>query len=135
MCGLGSFSVVIANTIERSSKVELVTCYDVDPQQMDRTSERYGCAQERFYEDMVRRDDLDGIVIVSPNMFHREQTELAASHGKHVHVEKLIANTLEDGLHMIEACEAAGVTLLIGHVHRRHAVNRKVKYDDCTTPV
>ena len=127
MCGLGSFSVVIANTIERSSKVELVTCFDVDLQQMDRTSERYGCAQEKAYEDMVRRDDLDGIVIVSPNMFHREQAELAASHGKHVYVEKPIANTLADGRRMIEACESAGVTLLIGHVHRRHAVNRKIK--------
>jgi len=127
MCGLGSFSVVVANTIQRSSKVELISCYDVNPQQMDKTSERYGCAQDKSYEDMVRRDDLDGIVIVSPNMFHREQTELAASHGKHLYVEKPIANTLEDGRRMIEACEEASVTLLVGHVHRRHAVNRKVK--------
>jgi predicted dehydrogenase len=127
MCGLGSFSVVVANTIERSSKVDLVTCFDVNAQQMDRTSERYGCAQDKTYEDMVKRDDLDGIFIVSPNMFHREQTELAASHGKHVYVEKPIANTLDDGRRMIKACEDSGVTLLVGHVHRRHAVNRKVK--------
>lgn len=127
MCGLGSFSVVIANTIQRSSKVELVTCFDIAPERRKATSERYGCAQEKSYEAMVERDDLDGILIVSPNAFHREQTELAAAHGKHVYVEKPIANTLDDGRKMIEACERAGVTLLIGHVHRRHAANRKVK--------
>lgn len=127
MCGLGSFSVVVANTIARSRKVELVTCYDVAPERMAATSERYGCAREPSYEAMVARDDLDGIVIVSPNAFHREQTVLAASHGKHVYVEKPIANTLDDGRRMIEACEKAGVTLIIGHVHRRHAVNRKVR--------
>lgn len=127
VCGLGSFSVVIANTIQRSKKIELVTCYDVLPERRKATSDRYGCAQETSYEDMVGRDDLDGVVLVSPNAVHREQTELAARHGKHVYVEKPIANTLADGRKMIKACEQAGVTLLIGHVHRRHAANRKAK--------
>lgn len=127
MCGLGSFSVVLANTIQRSRKIELVTCYDVLPEKRQATSDRYGCEQEQSYESMVKRADLDGIMLVSPNAFHREQTELAARHGKHVYVEKPIANTLDDGRKMIAACEQAGVALLIGHVHRRHAANRKVK--------
>lgn len=125
--GLGSFSIVIANTIRRSRKAELVTCFDVVPEKRKAISERYGCAREKSFEDMIERDDLDGILLVTPNALHREQTELAAQHGKHVYVEKPIANTLEDGRKMIEACEKAGVTLLIGHVHRRHAANRKVK--------
>jgi predicted dehydrogenase len=127
MSGLGSFSVVVANTIQRSAKIELVTCFDVSAERRAATSARYGCQQEASYEDMVRRDDLDGIVIVSPNVFHRGQTELAAAHGKHVYVEKPIANTLSDARRMIEACDKARVTLMIGHVHRRHAANRKVK--------
>jgi predicted dehydrogenase len=127
MSGLGSFSVVIANTIQRSRKVELVTCFDVAPERRRATCERYGCEEERSFEDMVKRDDLDGVLLVTPNAFHREQAELAARHGKHVYVEKPIANTLDDGRKMIEACEQAGVTLLIGHVHRRHAANRQAK--------
>jgi predicted dehydrogenase len=66
-------------------------------------------------------------VLVTPNAMHREQTELAARHGKHIYVEKPIANTLDDGRRMIETCARAGVTLLIGHVHRRHAANRQAK--------
>jgi predicted dehydrogenase len=38
-----------------------------------------------------------------------------------------LANALEDGWRMIAACKEPGVTLMIGHVHRRHAANRKVK--------
>lgn len=127
LSGLGSFAVVIANTIQRSKKVELVTCFDVVPEKRKAISERYGCEQETSFEGMVKRDDLDGVLLVTPNALHREQTEVAARHGKHVYVEKPIANTLEDGRKMIEACDQAGVTLLIGHVHRRHAANRKVK--------
>ena len=127
LCGLGSFSFVVANTVQRSQKVELVTCYDPVAEKRDITSQRYGITQEASYEVMVRRSDLDGVLIVSPNKFHREQTELAAAHGKHVYVEKPIANTMDDGRRMIAACGNARVTLMIGHVHRRHAVNRKIK--------
>ena len=127
LCGLGSFSYVIANTIQRSRKVELVTCFDPVAERRAATAARYGCQQETSFEAMVKRADLDGVMLVSPNAFHREQTELAAAHGKHIYVEKPIANTLDDGRRMIAACEKAGVTLLIGHVHRRHAANRKAK--------
>ena len=127
LCGLGSFSFVVANTVQRSRKVELVTCFDPVAEKRDVTSRRYGIAQEKSYEAMAKRGDLDGILIVSPNRFHREQTELAAHYGKHVYVEKPIANTMDDGRRMMAACENAKVTLLIGHVHRRHSVNRKIK--------
>ena len=73
MSGLGSFSVVLANTIRRSRKVELVTCYDVAPERRRATRERYGCEEEASIEDMVTRDDLDGVLLVTPNALHRAQ--------------------------------------------------------------
>ena len=86
MCGLGSFSYVIGNTVQRSSKLELVTCFDPVAERRAATSARYGCSQETSFEAMVKRPDLDGVLLVSPNMFHREQAELAAQHGKHVYL-------------------------------------------------
>ena len=47
MSGLGSFSVVIANTIQRSKKVELVTCFDVAPERRKASCDRYGCLDNR----------------------------------------------------------------------------------------
>ncbi len=127
MSGLGSFSIALANTIQRSRTLELVTCYDIDPTRRELISGRYGCARERSYEEMVARRDLDGIMLVTPNAVHREQAEAAFAHGKHVYVEKPIANTLDDARRMIAASEKAKLTLLIGHLHRRYAANRKVK--------
>ena len=127
LSGLGAFSVVIADAVQKSRKVELVTCFDVVPEKRKAAVEKYGCAQENTYEDMLKRTDIDGVLLVTPNAFHLEQTALAAKYGKHVYVEKPIANTLEDGRKMIAACDRAGVVLLIGHVQRRHAGNRKVK--------
>jgi len=127
LSGLGSFSAAIGNAVKRSQKLELVTCFDPLPERRAAAVEQYGCAQEKSYADMVKREDLDGILLVTPNALHSEQTEMAAKSGKHVYVEKPIANTIPDGKRMIEVCEKAGVTLMVGHMMRRYAGNRKVK--------
>jgi predicted dehydrogenase len=127
LSGLGNFSAIIANAVKKSSNAELITCFDVLRERRHAAAEKYGCAQENSFEAMVQRKDIDGVLLVTPNALHREQTELAARYGKHVYVEKPIANTLADGKRMVEACDEAGVILMIGHVHRRHAGNRKIK--------
>ena len=47
LCGLGSFSFLVANTVQRIQKVELVTCYDPVAEKRDAASRRYNIAQER----------------------------------------------------------------------------------------
>ena len=125
--GLGRWSSVIANGVVKSSKAELVTCYTRTPEKRKVFSEKYGCDQEESYEDVLRRDDVDGVLLTSPNAVHAEQAELAAKYGKHVFVDKPIANTIAHGKRIVEACEKAGVVLLVGHSMRRFAGFRKLK--------
>jgi predicted dehydrogenase len=125
--GLGAWSGATAGAIKRSKKVQLVTCFDVIPEKRKVFSEKYGCEQEKNYEEVLQRDDIDGVLVTSPNMFHTEQAVLAAEHGKHVFLEKPIANTIADGKKIIKACEKAGVVLMVGHYMRRFAGFRKVK--------
>jgi predicted dehydrogenase len=127
LVGLGNFSTNIGDAVKKSPKAELVSCFDVLPERRQAAAEKYGCEQEKSFEDMVKRNDLDGVLLVTPNALHCGQTELAAQYGKHVYVEKPIANTLPDGKRMIEVCEKAGVILMVGHVMRRMAANRKMK--------
>jgi predicted dehydrogenase len=127
LSGLGNFSTTIANAVKRSPRAELVTCFDVLPERRQAAAAKYGCGQESSFEAMIRRKDIDGVLLVTPNALHCGQTEMAVKYRKHVYVEKPIANTLSDGKRMIEVCQKAGVILMIGHVHRRHAGNRKIK--------
>jgi len=125
--GIGSWSGVLADAAQRSKKVKLVTCYTRSPEKRQEYSQRYGIDQEKSYEDLLKRNDIDGILLVTPNAVHAEQVVLAAQHGKHVFVDKPIANTLADGKKMVETCQKAGVTLLVGHDMRRLAGFRKIK--------
>jgi phthalate 4,5-cis-dihydrodiol dehydrogenase len=60
---------------------------------------------------------VEWVYIATPHQMHAQHVQLAASHGKHVLVEKPMALTLSNCDTMIEACERVGVQLLIGHSH------------------
>lgn len=56
---------------------------------------------------------IDVVNILTPTGYHAEHAIRAASHGKHVVVEKPIALRIEDADDMIRACEGAGVRLFV----------------------
>lgn len=127
LIGIGGWSGVIANGVMKSNKANLVTCFTRTPEKRNAFSEKYSCDHEKSYEDVLKRDDIDGVILTTPNAIHAEQAILAAQHGKHVYVEKPIANTIADAKRIIEACKEAGVVLMVGHDIRRLAGNRKAK--------
>lgn len=57
-------------------------------------------------------EGLDGVLICSETVHHRQLVELAAHAGAHILCEKPIATTLEDARAMRDACEAAGVRFM-----------------------
>ena len=127
LIGIGAWSSAIANAVQRSEKVKMVTCYTRTSEKREAFSKKYGCDQEKSFEDVLKRNDTDGVLLTTPNAIHAEQAVLAAQHGKHVFVDKPIANTLEDGKKMVEACEKAGVVFSVGHDMRRLSGFRKMK--------
>ena len=78
-------------------------------------------------EDLCKSPEVDVVYIATPPELHREHVELAASHGKHIVVEKPMALSLDDCAAMIDICEKKGVKLLAGHTHRFDAPIRKMR--------
>ena len=66
-------------------------------------------------------------LLVTPNDVHEEQALACANGGRHVFVEKPIADSTEAGERMRRACAEAGVTLMVGHAFRRLGAARRVK--------
>jgi predicted dehydrogenase len=69
-------------------------------------------------EAMLEREDVDAVIIATPNDLHCEQAVTAARAGKHVLTEKPMALTVADCTAMIDACRSAGVRLMVGQVLR-----------------
>lgn len=125
--GTGAWSGAIGNAMLKSERVELVTCFDPIVSKREAFSKKFGCDQEKSLEDVLTRDDVEGVHLTTPNALHAEQALLATRYGKHVFVDKPIANTIADAEKMIAACNDAGVVLMVGQHLRRLAGFRKIK--------
>lgn len=112
--GLGRWGNTLAGCIARSSKLELATCFTRTEEKRRAFAEKFGCDADRSLQAVLKRDDVDAVIVTAPNNRHREITEAAAAAGKHVFVDKPIALEVEDGEAMIAACEAAEVKLAVG---------------------
>jgi len=78
------------------------------------------------FEEMLERD-IDAVVLTTPNHIHEEHTVAAAKAGKHVFVEKPIANRLDEADRMIRACRETDVVLAVGHSSRFNAMMKTTK--------
>lgn len=125
--GIGWWSDVLAGVIENSDKLDLRACFTRSGDKAAAFAAKFNCEAVESYETMLALDDLDGVILTTPNSAHRAGAEAAALAGKHVFVEKPISNTLEDGRAMIAACETAGVVLAVGHSYRRHGALRHLR--------
>jgi predicted dehydrogenase len=89
---------------------------------------RLAAAAERAGLELVPGvEDAEGVLIATPNDVHRENALAAATAGKHVFVEKPIADTVEAAEQIRDACTEAGVVLMVGHAFRRLGAARRAK--------
>jgi len=125
--GIGWWSDVLAGVIAKTDKLELRACYTRSADKAAKFATEFDCEAMSSYEAMLALDDLDGVILSTPNSAHRPGTEAAAAAGKHVFVEKPVSNSVADGRAMIAACAAAGVVLAVGHSYRRNGALRHLK--------
>ena len=64
--------------------------------------------------DVITDPEVDAVWICSPSQFHADQIKACAANGKHVFCEKPIATDLAETVEAINACNEAGVKLMIG---------------------
>ena len=70
---------------------------------------------------------IEAIINTTPNNVHLETTRAAAAAGKHVFLDKPIANTIADARALTAACRKAKVVLALGYQRRRESQFRWIK--------
>jgi predicted dehydrogenase len=72
------------------------------------------------HEEIINRDDLDAILVCTPNFLNKSLTIKALNAGKHVFCEKPPAFTASEVLEICKAEVASGKKLMYGFNHRHH---------------
>ncbi len=70
---------------------------------------------------------VDAIILTTPNNMHEDQVIAAAAAGKHVFCEKPLGLTGASARRSVEACQAAGIVLGIGHERRFEPALQRVR--------
>ena len=126
LVGTGMWAPRLAEAAQRAG-LSLITCYSRDEARRTAFAERFGCAAAARPEEAIGHPDVEGVVIATPNDVHEAHALACAERGRHVFVEKPIADTLEAGERMRDACREAGVVLMVGHAFRRLGAARRTK--------
>lgn len=127
LIGTGMFGKRLGAVINRTPSLRLVTCYSRTAEKREAFAAEFDCEAASSFEAAVDHPEVQGVLLVTPNNVHAGQTLAVAQRGKHIFVEKPIADTLADGQAMQAACTAAGVFLFVGHCFRRLGAARKVE--------
>src|SRR5207244_4466504 len=70
------------------------------------------------YNELLKRDDVNAVVIATPNHLHAPITLAAVALGKHVLCEKPIAMNYPESVHMLKAAQKANVRHMTAFTYR-----------------
>lgn len=79
------------------------------------------------HRELLRRADIDAVVVASPENLHRQAVVDSAVAGKHILLEKPIATTLEDADAIIDEAGRRRVKLMMAHILRYDVRYAQVK--------
>jgi len=114
--GVGHLGKFHLNNWKEIPDVEVIGFYDPSDDTAKVVADKYQLP--RFLDADSLIDACDAIDIVAPTNHHFEWCERAIKKGKHVFVEKPLANTMDEARQLVKLVQESGIKFQVGHVER-----------------
>ena len=114
--GVGHLGKFHLNNWKEIPGCELVGFYDPDEKNAEEVIAKYGL--KRFNDPGKLLTEIDAADIVAPTDHHFSLCEAAIRKGKHVFVEKPLAQTMDEAHALVKLVRESNVKLQVGHVER-----------------
>ncbi len=102
-------------------ELEVASICDIAEDAARALAEPLNIAWETDYRSLLQDGSIEALYIALPHHLHEEVTIAAAEAGKHILLEKPMANSLDEADRILAAQRQAGVKLMIGFTHRFHS--------------
>ena len=96
--------------------ITLVGFFDPDDKNAAVVEEKYKIRRFTNPEELI--DAADAVDIIAPTIYHYQLCDLALRKGKHVFVEKPLANTMEEARMLVKLAKESNLKFQVGHVER-----------------
>ena len=100
---------------------DIVALADVNKAMLDMAQKALGKPVEKTYvdyHDLLARQDIDGVIIASPDHHHHRMLIDAVRAGKDVYIEKPLARTIDEGEDMVKKVKASKQIVQVGNQRR-----------------
>jgi predicted dehydrogenase len=114
--GVGHLGKFHLNNWKEIEGIELVGFFDPSDTNALLAAEKYGLPRFQHAAELI--DRCDAVDIVAPTTQHFELCEMAIRRGKHVFVEKPLANTMDEARELVKLAKEANIRFQVGHVER-----------------
>lgn len=123
--GVGAIGRNHARIYAGLENADLVAIYDANQEHARALAAEFGTEAVGSLGELIER--VDAASVSTPTMTHREiATQLLAA-GKHVLVEKPIADSVDDAKAMIDLAAEKGLVLQVGHIERFNPVMSRLE--------
>lgn len=114
--GVGHLGKFHVNNWKEIEGVHITGFYDPDDANAVIIADKYQLPRYTAVDKLL--DTCDAVDIIAPTSFHYELAMAAIKKGKHVFVEKPLANTMEEARELVKLAKEANVKFQVGHVER-----------------
>ena len=130
--GTGYFGAELARYMQKNDGAEITLLYD--PDNAEAIAEELGAKVASSLDDLVSSDEVDCVIVATPNNLHKNQLLRLHNMAKMFFCEKPIALSYQDCREMVDACKENNVTFMAGHImnffngvhHAKELINQGV---------
>jgi predicted dehydrogenase len=115
LIGLGYWGPNLARVLAQAHKSEFTAICDLDPAPLERTRRQYPAARTFSNVNDFLDSNVEAVLIATPIGTHHDLARRALLAGKHVFVEKPLADTSARAAELNEIATTLGRTLMAGH--------------------
>ena len=128
---IGAGGMGVSNTITalKHDNIELVAVCDLYDSRLDDAKNKWGSDLylTKNYKDVLKRSDIDAVIIGTPDFWHKDISIDALYAGKHVYCEKPMIHQIDEGHDIIKAWKKSGKIMMIGSQGLSSLGNEKAK--------
>jgi len=129
LIGAGGMGTQDTLTCLQHEGVELVAVCDLYDGRLAAAKERWGdhLFLTRDYQELLKRKDVDAVIIGTPDHWHQQISVDALRAAKHVYCEKPMVHSIEQGKAVIDAWRKAGKVFMVGAQGTSSVGNEKAR--------
>jgi predicted dehydrogenase len=115
LVGLGYWGPNLARVLANNERCEFSACCDLDPRKLGKATRQYPSVKAYSSFDELLKSDIDAVFIATNIGTHYDLAKRALLSGKHVFVEKPLADSSDKAAELTRIGHFANRTLMTGH--------------------